>query len=60
MNSKFTCNVYKKCLHILQWNDLLEIGKKESEDKLENILKTIGVNECCTLVYTVCTIIVLQ
>jgi long-chain-fatty-acid--CoA ligase ACSBG len=38
----------------LQWNELLEIGKKESDDKLLSVLKTIGVNECCTLVYTVC------
>ncbi|XP_020293396.1 very long-chain-fatty-acid--CoA ligase bubblegum [Pseudomyrmex gracilis] len=37
---------------VLSWNDLLEIGKKESDDKLQSVLKTIGVNECCTLVYT--------
>lgn len=37
---------------VLSWNDLLEIGKKESDDKLEAILKTMAVNECCTLVYT--------
>ncbi|KAF7405424.1 hypothetical protein HZH66_004330 [Vespula vulgaris] len=37
---------------ILSWDELLEIGKKESDDKLEGVLKTIGVNECCTLVYT--------
>ncbi|XP_039307957.1 very long-chain-fatty-acid--CoA ligase bubblegum isoform X2 [Solenopsis invicta] len=36
----------------LSWNNLLDIGKKESEDKLQSVLKTIGVNECCTLVYT--------
>ncbi|KAK2580670.1 hypothetical protein KPH14_007772 [Odynerus spinipes] len=38
--------------NVLSWNDLLEIGKQESDDKLEAVLKTIGVNECCTLVYT--------
>lgn len=38
---------------MLQWKDLLEIGKKESDDKLDSVLKTIGINECCTLVYTV-------
>ncbi|XP_014609244.1 PREDICTED: long-chain-fatty-acid--CoA ligase ACSBG2 isoform X1 [Polistes canadensis] len=37
---------------VLSWHELLEIGKQESDDKLESILKTIGVNECCTLVYT--------
>ncbi|KYN09718.1 PREDICTED: very long-chain-fatty-acid--CoA ligase bubblegum-like [Trachymyrmex cornetzi] len=37
---------------VLSWNDLLDIGKKESEDKLLSVLKTIGVNECCILVYT--------
>ncbi|XP_011693224.1 PREDICTED: very long-chain-fatty-acid--CoA ligase bubblegum [Wasmannia auropunctata] len=37
---------------VLSWNDLLNIGKAESEDKLLSVLKTIGVNECCILVYT--------
>ncbi|XP_018348118.1 PREDICTED: long-chain-fatty-acid--CoA ligase ACSBG2-like [Trachymyrmex septentrionalis] len=37
---------------ILSWNDLLDIGKRESENKLSHVLKTIGVNECCILVYT--------
>ncbi|XP_011500028.1 PREDICTED: very long-chain-fatty-acid--CoA ligase bubblegum-like isoform X2 [Ceratosolen solmsi marchali] len=41
---------------VLSWYDLLEIGKKESDDKLDSILKTIGINECCTLVYTSGTI----
>ncbi|XP_072752863.1 very long-chain-fatty-acid--CoA ligase bubblegum [Anoplolepis gracilipes] len=37
---------------ILSWNDVLEIGEKESDSKLLSVLKTIGANECCTLVYT--------
>ncbi|XP_033218872.1 very long-chain-fatty-acid--CoA ligase bubblegum-like isoform X1 [Belonocnema kinseyi] len=37
---------------VLSWDDLLEIGKKESDDKLDSILRTMGANECCTLVYT--------
>ncbi|XP_071575052.1 very long-chain-fatty-acid--CoA ligase bubblegum [Temnothorax nylanderi] len=37
---------------VLSWDDLLNIGKKESEDKLLSVLKTIGANECCVLVYT--------
>lgn len=37
---------------VLSWDDLLKIGEFESEDKLNGVLQTIGVNECCTLVYT--------
>ncbi|XP_051175143.1 very long-chain-fatty-acid--CoA ligase bubblegum isoform X1 [Leptopilina boulardi] len=37
---------------VLSWHDVVEMGKKESDDKLESILRTMGVNECCTLVYT--------
>ncbi|XP_014480935.1 PREDICTED: very long-chain-fatty-acid--CoA ligase bubblegum [Dinoponera quadriceps] len=37
---------------ILSWDELLEIGRKESDEKLLSVLKTIGVNECCILVYT--------
>ncbi|KAL6266397.1 hypothetical protein P5V15_003250 [Pogonomyrmex californicus] len=37
---------------VLSWDDVLNIGKKEKDDKLLSVLKTIGVNECCTLVYT--------
>ncbi|XP_070163763.1 long-chain-fatty-acid--CoA ligase ACSBG2 isoform X2 [Polyergus mexicanus] len=42
---------------VLSWNDLLEIGKRVSDSKLLSVLKTIGANECCTLVYTMCDII---
>ncbi|XP_050448457.1 very long-chain-fatty-acid--CoA ligase bubblegum [Cataglyphis hispanica] len=41
---------------VLSWKDLLEIGKKVSDSKLLSVLKTIGANECCTLVYTSGTI----
>ncbi|XP_058801274.1 very long-chain-fatty-acid--CoA ligase bubblegum-like isoform X2 [Phymastichus coffea] len=37
---------------VLSWNELLEIGRHQSDDKLESVLKTIAINECCTLVYT--------
>ncbi|XP_008544493.1 very long-chain-fatty-acid--CoA ligase bubblegum isoform X1 [Microplitis demolitor] len=37
---------------VLSWYDLLEIGRVESDDKLDSVLRTIGANECCTLVYT--------
>lgn len=31
----------------------MRIGSAESDDKLNTVLKTMGVNECCTLVFTV-------
>lgn len=31
----------------------MEMGAKEPDTQLNNILKSIAVNECCTLVYTV-------
>lgn len=31
----------------------MEMGAKEPDTELDNVLKTIAVNECCTLVYTV-------
>ncbi|XP_033328653.2 acyl-CoA synthetase bubblegum family member 1 isoform X1 [Megalopta genalis] len=37
---------------VLSWNDVIKMGEAESDDKLNAVLKTIGVNECCTLVYT--------
>lgn len=30
----------------------MELGKKESDERLDATLKSIAVNECCTLVYT--------
>ncbi|XP_021206362.1 very long-chain-fatty-acid--CoA ligase bubblegum isoform X2 [Bombyx mori] len=37
---------------IYSWDQLLEIGAKEPDTQLNEILKSIAVNECCTLVYT--------
>ncbi|CAG4989801.1 unnamed protein product [Colias eurytheme] len=37
---------------VYSWQQLLEIGAKEPDTQLDNVLKTISVNECCTLVYT--------
>lgn len=31
----------------------MEMGAKEPDTQLENTLKNIAINECCTLVYTV-------
>lgn len=38
---------------VLQWLELMEIGSQQSDEKLEEVLKDIAINECCTLVYTV-------
>lgn len=37
---------------VLSWADVMRIGKEESDEKLNNALKSIAINECCTLVYT--------
>ncbi|XP_071054616.1 long-chain-fatty-acid--CoA ligase ACSBG2 [Onthophagus taurus] len=37
---------------VLSWKRVLQIGREQSDEKLENVLKTMGANECCTLVYT--------
>ncbi|XP_012264154.1 very long-chain-fatty-acid--CoA ligase bubblegum isoform X2 [Athalia rosae] len=37
---------------VLSWRELLQIGRSESDDKLDAVLKTIAINECCTLVFT--------
>lgn len=36
-----------------QWDQVLEMGAKEPSTQLDSVLKTLAVNECCTLVYTV-------
>uniref|UniRef100_A0A6M2DNU1 long-chain-fatty-acid--CoA ligase n=1 Tax=Xenopsylla cheopis TaxID=163159 RepID=A0A6M2DNU1_XENCH len=37
---------------VLSWSKLCELGEAESDEQLDNILKTIGVNQACTIVYT--------
>ncbi|XP_047506130.1 long-chain-fatty-acid--CoA ligase ACSBG2 isoform X3 [Pieris napi] len=37
---------------VYNWKQLIEMGAKEPDTQLDNVLKTIAVNECCTLVYT--------
>ncbi|XP_061385887.1 long-chain-fatty-acid--CoA ligase ACSBG2 isoform X2 [Danaus plexippus] len=37
---------------VYSWDQLMEMGAKEPDTQLNNILKSIAVNECCTLVYT--------
>ncbi|XP_043283439.1 long-chain-fatty-acid--CoA ligase ACSBG2-like isoform X2 [Venturia canescens] len=38
--------------NVYSWEEILQIGKAESDTQLNAVLKTIGANECCTLVYT--------
>lgn len=38
---------------LLQWNDVIEIGEKESDEKLDQVIGTLAPNECCSLLYTV-------
>ncbi|KAL1492729.1 hypothetical protein ABEB36_010941 [Hypothenemus hampei] len=38
--------------NVLSWNDILEIGRKASDDSLEQRLRNIAINECCTIVFT--------
>ncbi len=37
---------------VISWKSLLEIGRGESDDVLNDRLKRIAVNQCCLLVYT--------
>lgn len=31
----------------------MQIGEKQSDDRLNEVLKSIAINQCCTIVYTV-------
>nr|CAD7429841.1 unnamed protein product [Timema monikensis] len=37
---------------IYSWDNVMKMGQEESDEELEQVLKTIAINECCTLVYT--------
>ncbi|XP_066996570.2 very long-chain-fatty-acid--CoA ligase bubblegum isoform X2 [Anabrus simplex] len=37
---------------VYSWDEVMKIGGEEPNDKLEQIEKSIAINECCTLVYT--------
>ncbi|KAL0279341.1 UNVERIFIED_CONTAM: hypothetical protein PYX00_000926 [Menopon gallinae] len=37
---------------VLSWEQLLEIGRKETDEALDSALKKIAVNQCCSLIYT--------
>ncbi|KAF2885767.1 hypothetical protein ILUMI_20402 [Ignelater luminosus] len=37
---------------VLSWKQLMELGKAQDDDKLDNVLKQIAINECCMLIFT--------
>ncbi|XP_023943345.1 very long-chain-fatty-acid--CoA ligase bubblegum isoform X1 [Bicyclus anynana] len=37
---------------VYSWDQIMAMGAKEPDTQLNNVLKSIAVNECCTLVYT--------
>lgn len=38
--------------HIVSWSQLLEIGRELPDGMLEDRLIRIGINQCCSIVYT--------
>ncbi|KDR23088.1 Long-chain-fatty-acid--CoA ligase ACSBG2, partial [Zootermopsis nevadensis] len=37
---------------VISWEELMEMGRQVPDVELDDILKTIGVNECCSLLFT--------
>ncbi|XP_044764760.1 very long-chain-fatty-acid--CoA ligase bubblegum [Coccinella septempunctata] len=37
---------------VLTWDKLMEIGAKQDDTLLDNALKRIAINQCCTLIFT--------
>ncbi|KAK4318096.1 hypothetical protein Pmani_010879 [Petrolisthes manimaculis] len=37
---------------VISWSSAMELGKQQSDGELENRLRRIAVNKCCTLIYT--------
>jgi long-chain-fatty-acid--CoA ligase ACSBG len=37
---------------VLSWSKLMMIGSQQSDDELDARLKTVAINQCCTLIYT--------
>lgn len=37
---------------VISWQYLLEIGERESDEKLENAVRKTAVNECCAILFT--------
>ena len=38
--------------HILSWEEMMELGKVLPDNKLDERLNRVSINQCCTLVYT--------
>jgi len=38
--------------HILSWEEMMELGKALPDNKLDERLNRVSINQCCTLVYT--------
>lgn len=39
-------------IHVLQWNEFLELGRNEPDEPLNAIISSQKPNQCCTLIYT--------
>lgn len=39
----------------LQWSDIMKMGESESDQELDKVIDSLAVNECCTILFTVCT-----
>ena len=37
---------------VLSWEEVLEMGAEMEEDELEDRLKNMAINQCCSLIYT--------
>ena len=37
---------------VLSWEEAMNIGRQENDDALEDRLRRLAVNQCCTLIYT--------
>lgn len=37
---------------VLSWKEIMELGEKQTDEELEERLRNIAINDCCTLVYT--------
>ena len=44
--------IFKFQKHIVSWAQLMELGRELPEGMLDDRLIRLGINQCCTLVYT--------
>ena len=38
--------------HILSWSELLDLGRELPDARLDERLRRVAINHCCTVVYT--------